>query len=180
MGPRPKSASGPSAAWAGRRKHPAGADPSTVYSTGRASPFRGTAAGFGPYGSPDGGQHDASAWDKIARDEFSKPLRRSKPSVFESAIPSRSELAGEIHTEGLKKAFGLGMMLSIFIGLIAGFQGTMLWDTDDRATDKRRNDDDERLSARRKQQSRPAAPAQQTKETADEGEGPKKGRPPIL
>jgi hypothetical protein len=118
-----------------------------MYSTGRASPFRGTAAGFGPYGNPDA--HDASAWDKIARDEFAKPLRRTKPSIFESAIPSRAELSEEIHTEGLKKAFGLGMLLSIMIGLIAGFQGTMLWESDDYSTDRRRNEDDSRLARRR-------------------------------
>lgn len=69
--------------------------------------------------------------------------------MFETAIPSQAELGNEIHTEGLKKAFGLGMMLSIFIGLIAGFQGTMLWESDDRVGDRRRNDDDSRLARRR-------------------------------
>lgn len=147
MPPRAKGASGPSAAWSGRRQ--GGATPMPGYSTGRESPFRGTTSSFGPYGSPESTDH--AAWDKVAQDEFAKPLRRTRPSLFERAVPTRDELAHEIHTDGLRKAFGLGMLLSVFIGIIAGVQGTMFWETaaDERAADRRRNDDDSRLARRR-------------------------------
>lgn len=145
MPPRPKSGTGPSAAWSHRRPSPS----STGYSTGR-DPLRGTTSSFGPYGDPNANFY--SAWDKVANDEFSKPLRRTGPSFFSGAIPSRAQLGEEVNSDGLKHAFGLGMMLSLALGLMAGVQGEMFWrDKDQASVDRRRNEDDSRLARRKRE-----------------------------
>lgn len=57
-----------------------------------------------------------------------------------------------MNSDGLKHAFGLGMMLSLALGLMAGVQGEMLWrDKDQASVDRRRNEDDSRLAKRKRE-----------------------------